>query len=512
MGIAAYFRLFRAGYVLAREGAFAIIDPEALPPALTAAIGFARLFERPSVRRSGRVERLTRALNRLGPTYVKFGQTLATRPDIVGPEVAAELSALQDKMEPFDSRLVPAILAEALKGHALELTELSPPIAAASIAQVHRATLVDRDGHKRDVAVKILRPGVAQRFARDLESYYAGAGLAECFVPKTRRLRPYDIVTTLDRSARMELDLRLEAAAISEIAENTKDDAGFVVPTVYWEHTAQNVLTTGWVDGIPIRDVEALDAAGLDRPLLARNLMQSFLRHAIRDGFFHADMHPGNLFAARTTGDIIAVDFGITGRISRRERRFLADIIYGFIKRDYRMIAQRHFDIGYVPRNQSIDDFALALRAIGEPLHGRKANDISMARVLGQLFSTTELFEMQTRPELILLQKNMVLVEGVARALDPGLDIWTVAEPVVGDWIRREAGPLGRLDDLRDGLMLAGEMFSRLPSIAAKAEGFLVDREVRRIEKDIGVPRWLATLALVMGIIALLLLIWHLLH
>jgi ubiquinone biosynthesis protein len=512
MGVAAYFRLFRAGYVLAREGAFAIIDPEALPPALKAAIGVARLIERPSVKRSGHAERLTRALNRLGPTYVKFGQTLATRPDIVGPDIAADLSALQDKMEPFDPALVPGILSEALKEHAADLTNLSPPIAAASIAQVHRASLVDRTGIKRDVAVKILRPGVERRFARDLESYYAGAGMVERFVPRTRRLRPYDVVVTLDRSARMELDLRLEAAAISEIAENTKDDRGFLVPTVSWEHTAQNVLTTNWVDGIPIRDIDGLDAAGVDRKLLAENLLQSFLRHAIRDGFFHADMHPGNLFAAPTTGDIVAVDFGIMGRISRRERRFLADIIYGFIKRDYRMIAQRHFDIGYVPRNQSIDDFALALRAIGEPLHGRKANDISMARVLGQLFTTTELFEMQTRPELILLQKNMVLVEGVARALDPALDIWTVAEPVVGDWIRREAGPLGRLEDVRDGLTIAGEMFSRLPNIAAKLENFLVDREVHRVEKDIGVPHWLIVLVLVLVAVAAALLIWHLLR
>lgn len=512
MGIAAYFRLFRAGYVLAREGAFAIIDPVAMPPALKAAIGFARVFERPSVRRRAHVERLTRALNRLGPTYVKFGQTLATRPDIVGPTVAEDLSALQDKMEPFDSALVPGILSEALKDRAADLTDLSPPIAAASIAQVHRATLIDRQGVKRDVAVKILRPGVAQRFARDLESYYAGAALAERFVPRTRRLRPHDVVVTLDRSARMELDLRLEAAAISEIGENTKDDKGFVVPTVYWEHTAQNVLTTGWVNGIPIRDMEALDAAGLDRPHLARNLLQSFLRHAIRDGFFHADMHPGNLFAAAGTGDIIAVDFGITGRISRRERRFLADIIYGFIKRDYRLIAQRHFDIGYVPHDQSIDDFALALRAIGEPLHGRKANDISMARVLGQLFSTTELFQMQTRPELILLQKNMVLVEGVARTLDPALDIWTIAEPVVGDWIRREVGPLGRLEDLRDGLTVAGEMFSRLPNIAAKVETLLVDHEkARRETRHVGAPRWLVVLALIVVIVVAALFGWRLL-
>ena len=511
MGIAAYFRLLRAGYVLAREGAFSIVDPDALPPSLKAGIGVARLIERRSVRRTGRVERLTRALNRLGPTYVKFGQTLATRPDIVGPDIALDLSALQDQMEPFDAALVPGILAEALKERAADLQNLSPPIAAASIAQVHRATLVDRDGIGRDVAVKILRPGVAHRFAADLESYHAGAGLAERFVPKTRRLRPRDIVTTLERSARIELDLRLEAAAISEIAENIKDDTGFIVPTVSWEHTAQNVLTTGWVDGIPIRELAALDAAGLDRKLLAKNLLQSFLRHAIRDGFFHADMHPGNLFAAPATGDIVAVDFGIMGRISRRERRFLADIIHGFITRDYRMIAKRHFDIGYVPKHQSIDDFALALRAIGEPLHGRKANDISMARVLGQLFATTELFDMQTRPELILLQKNMVLVEGVARALDPDLDIWTIAEPVVGDWIRREVGPLGRLEDVRDGLAIAGEMLSRFPGLASRVETLLIDYEKYRAQPARGVPAWLVVTALAVGVVAAAVLIWRVL-
>ena len=508
MGIAAYFRLVRAGYVLSREGAFAIIDAEALPPSLKAAIGVARLIERPSVRRTGRVERLTRALNRLGPTYVKFGQTLATRPDIVGADIAIELSALQDSMEPFDPALVPGMLSEALKERAADLLELSPPIAAASIAQVHRATLVDRDGVSRTVAVKILRPGVERRFAQDLESYYAGARLAERFLPKTRRLRPTDVVATLERSMRLELDLRLEAASISQLGENIKDDKGFAVPEVSWDHTAANVLTTGWVEGVPIRDLAALDAAGLDRKLLARNLLQSFLRHAVRDGFFHADMHPGNLFASPRNGDIVAVDFGIMGRISRRERRFLADILYGFIIRDYRMIAQRHFDIGYVPRDQSVDDFALSLRAIGEPLHGRRASEISMARVLGQLFTTTELFEMQTRPELILLQKNMVLVEGVARALDPDLDIWTVAEPVVGDWVRREAGPLGRIEDVRDGLSTASDMLTRVPAIVSRLDGLLEDYDRRRAEpRQRGVPVWLINLALVLGVVAALLVI-----
>src|SRR3954469_10019694 len=430
MGLAATFRLMRAGFVLAREGALSIVDPRALPPVMRTAVAFGRLFERGSVRKFGPEDRLRTAFNKLGPTYVKIGQTLATRPDIVGPQVAESPAKLQDRMDPFDPALVPVLLRDALHERADDLTEISPPIAAASIAQVHKAVLV-ADGVRKDVAVKILRPGIKERFRADLEAQFAGAALAERFVKPLRRLRPTDVVKTLDHSARLELDLRLEAASISEMAENIKDDEGFVIPEVSWDHTAETVLTTSWVSGIPIRELDAIDAAGLDRKALSKTLLQSFLRHAIRDGFFHADMHPGNLFADPRTGSVVAVDFGIMGRINRAERRFLADILFGFITRDYRMVAKRHFEIGYVPRHQSVDDFALALRSIGEPLHRRTANDISMAKVLGQLFSTTELFEMQTRPELVLLQKSMVLVEGVARALDPELNIWTVAEPVV---------------------------------------------------------------------------------
>ncbi len=479
LGISATFRLFNAGFVLAREGALSVIDVAALPPVMRGGVRLGRLLERGDVRRRGPADSLRAALDRLGPTYVKIGQTLATRPDIVGPVVAANLAQLQDKMAPFDAALVPVLLKEALPEHWAELTEISAPIAAASIAQVHQAVLVS-DGVRRKVAVKILRPGIKARFRADIEAQYAGAALAERFVPPLRRLRPTDIVKTLDRSARLELDLRLEAASISEMAENIKDDEGFVIPQVSWDHTAETVLTTSWVEGIPIRDLAALDAAGMDRQGLARTLLQSFLRHAIRDGFFHADMHQGNLFADPKTGNIVAVDFGIMGRISRKERRFLADILYGFITRDYRMIAQRHFDIGYVPRHQSVDDFALALRSIGEPLQGRTAADISMAKVLGQLFATTELFEMQTRPELVLLQKSMVLAEGVSRSLDPNLNIWTTAEPVVGDFVRREAGPLGRLEDLKDHAEIALNTLGRLPGLMSRAEAALDDYDAEK--------------------------------
>jgi ubiquinone biosynthesis protein len=480
----------RAGFVLAREGAFSIVDTAALPPVMKTGVRFGRLFERGAVRRRGPQENLRSALDKLGPTYVKIGQTLATRPDIVGPEVAANLAQLQDKMEPFDAALVPVLLKAALHDKADALTDISPPVAAASIAQVHKATL-HRNGVSGPVAVKILRPGIKARFRADLEAQYAGAALAERFMPSLRRLRPTDVVRTLDRSARLELDLRLEAASISEMAENIKDDDGFVIPEVSWDQTAETVLTTSWVEGIPIREMAALDAAGLDRKALSRTLLQSFLKHAIRDGFFHADMHPGNLFADPKTGAVIAVDFGIMGRISRKERRFLADILYGFITRDYRLIAQRHFDIGYVPRHQSVDDFALALRSIGEPLQGRTANDISMAKVLGQLFATTELFEMQTRPELVLLQKSMVLVEGVSRALDPDLNIWTTAEPVVGDFVRREAGPIGRLEDLRDNLGVAADTVGKLPGLINRAEAALDDYDAEKRSPQRRSTRWM---------------------
>ncbi len=507
MSIASTFRLFHAGWVLAREGAFSVLPAESLPPMMKAGIAMARLVERRSVRKTGSVERLNAALHKLGPSYVKFGQTLATRPDIVGIQAAADLSGLQDKMPPFDPKLVPGILETALGAKAAQLTEISAPIAAASIAQVHKARLRAPGEVPKLVAVKMLRPGIAERFHADTDSLYAGARLAETLSPASRRLRPTEVVRTLDHSMRLELDLRLEAAAISEMAENIRNDEGFIIPQVHWDQVAQNVLTTSWMDGIPIRDHAALDAAGVDRKALAAKLLQSFLRHAIRDGYFHADMHPGNLFADPKTGNVIAVDFGIMGRIGKDERRFLADILFGFITRNYRLVAQRHFDVGYVPKTQSVEDFALAIRSIGEPLHGRTAADISMAKVLGQLFTITALFDMQTRPELVLLQKSMVLVEGVARTLDPNLDIWTVAEPVVGEWLRREEGPLGRIEDLSGHLSRLGEAAGRVPSLIAQAElalsehRALVNRPRDRLLRNTALAVLLATLGLILALI-----------
>ena len=509
MGFGAYWRLLRAGYVLAREGAFSLVETDNLPSGTRFGVKIIRLVERRSVRKSGRVERLTKVLNRLGPTYVKFGQILATRPDVVGVTIARDLSKLQDAMDPFDPALVPALLASALGERAKLLVDISPPIAAASIAQVHKAKLNHEDGASEIVAIKLLRPGIEARFRRDLESFFAAAKLLERLVPSIKRLRPVAVVETLERSARMELDLRFEAASISEFYENIKNDTGFDLPKVKWTHSAQRVLTTSWIDGIPVRNLKALDKAGIDRKKLAAHLMQSFLLHAIRDGLFHADMHPGNLFADPKTGGILAVDFGIMGRIGAREQRFLAEILYGFIVRDYKRISHLHFVIGYVPADQSEEDFALALRMIGEPMHGHKAKDISMANLLGQLFTVTELFNMQTRPELILLQKNMVLVEGVARMLDPDLDIWTVSEPIVSEWIKRQAGPRGKLAQAGEHFESFVETLGQVPQLVRRANDLLQMQQEelkRRRQKKVGfIPA-----VLVIIIILLVLLIWRL--
>ncbi len=470
-----HLRLARAGFVLAREGAFGFPEAEAMSERAGGAFRLARLIERRGLTDAERAERLTRALNRLGPSWVKLGQFLATRPDLVGRSFSLALGRLRDEIDPFPDAEARATIAAAFGKPAEEIfASLSPPVAAASIAQVHRGEVVQPDGSRRAVAVKVLRPGIRRRFQRDLETFYAGAGLALRRDPDMARLRPLEIVDTLARSVAFEMDLRIEAAALSEMAEATANDPGFRVPAVDWARTARDVLTLDWVDGIRLSDLAALKAAGHDLPTLASRLMQSFLRHALRDGFFHADMHQGNLFID-AAGNIVAVDFGITGRLQKAQRRFLAEILYGFIRRDYQRIAEIHFEAGFVPRHHAIEDFAQALRAIGEPIHGLPARDISMARLLTLLFEVTELFDMQTRPELLLLQKTMVVVEGVARSLDPDFDMWASSEPVVREWVERHLGPAGKLEDAADGVGALGRLFTALPILADRAEKLSLD-------------------------------------
>ncbi|MGN6534920.1 MAG: 2-polyprenylphenol 6-hydroxylase [Mesorhizobium sp.] len=467
--IGAAFRLVRAGWVLVREGVVAALPGDELSGAPKFGWRVARLLARRRALRHGRGDRLARAVARLGPSYVKLGQFLATRPDVVGNDIAVDLAMLQDKMPTFPKAEATAE-AEASLGRPVGdlYASFGEAVAAASIAQVHPAEVV-YDGVPKKVAVKVIRPGVRRRFQHDLESFFLAARLQEKYVPSARRLRPVEVTETLAQTTKVEMDLRLEGAALSELGENTKDDPGFRVPSVDWERTGRDVLTLEWVDGIKMNDVAALAAAGHDLKAIAANLIQSFLRHTLRDGFFHADMHPGNLFV-EADGTIVAVDLGIAGRLGKKERRFLAEILYGFITRDYLRVAEVHFEAGYVPAKHDVAAFAQAIRAIGEPIHGQPAETISMARLLTLLFEVTELFDMQTRPELILLQKTMVVVEGVARTLDPAFNMWKTSEPVVGDWIRGNLGPKGLLTDARDGVHALVSLARQAPELAARAE------------------------------------------
>src|SRR5688572_12945423 len=466
-------RLTRAGLVLAQYGVRFVPPgtPVPLPlrvaRVLTAPIGW---LGAPRRARSAPQSRLADALTRLGPSYIKLGQFLATRADVIGTELAGELALLQDNLPPFSMAEARRAVEEALGGRLEDhFAEFGPPVAAASIAQVHKAVVIDADGRRREVAVKILRPGIERQFRRDLDSYYFAARQIERWHMPSRRLKPVAVVDTLKASTELEMDLRLEGAAISEMAENTATDDDFRVPQVDWQRTARRVLTVEWIDGIKLSDPAKVAAAGIDRKALGLNVMRSFLKHAMRDGFFHADMHQGNLFVD-SGGRLVAVDFGIMGRLGIKERRFLAEILYGLITRDYKRAAEVHFWAGYVPPHHPVEVFAQALRAIGEPIHGRTAEEISMADLLGQLFAYTDVFDMQTRPELILLQKTMVVVEGVARSLDPSLNIWVAAEPVSRKWIEDNLGPLGRLREAGEGASAIGKIIADLPALLAQGQ------------------------------------------
>ncbi len=409
---------------------------------------------------------ILRAITALGPAYIKFGQLLSTRPDVVGPELAAQLSVLQDKLPPFP-------LEEARTTIELELGQpldavfstFDPPIAAASLAQVHRATLRDTG---QVVAVKVLRPGIERAFLRDVDAFYFAAGMIEFIAPFARRLRPKAVIRHFEGVVLGELDLRMEASAAAEFAANTAHDPGFRVPAVIWGASARRVLTLEWVAGTNLGDLPGLHASGTDLVGLSARVIQTFLTHALRDGFFHADMHQGNLKLG-PDGALVALDFGIMGRIDAYTRRVYAEILYGFLRRDYHRVAEVHFEAGYVPRDRDTEAFAQALRSVGEPIFGQAAPRISMARLLAHLFEVTERFGMQTRTELILLQRTMVVVEGVSRSLDPSLNMWETARPVVTAYIRSNLGPAAVARDLAATVRVLSRFGPRLPQMAEAA-------------------------------------------
>ncbi|MCT4369771.1 2-polyprenylphenol 6-hydroxylase [Yangia mangrovi] len=461
-------RLVRTGATFERTGAMRVVlDAVEAPPTLRAA---ARVLAWPfkwlGYEGDPAMPPVTRALSALGPAYIKFGQVLSTRPDVVGEELANQLRVLQDKLPPFPVEAAKAQVETELGVKVDEVfSEFSPPVAAASIAQVHKARLAETG---ETVAVKVLRPGIERAFRKDIDAFWLAADAINFLSPASRRLRPRDVIAHFEGVVNGELDLRLESASASEFAANTVDDEGFQLPEVVWGLSGRRVMTMSWAEGVPLGDNEAIDAAGHDRVALSERVLQLFLNHALRDGFFHADMHQGNLKVA-PNGDIIAYDFGIMGHIDEYTRRVYAEILYGFIRRDYRRVAEVHFEAGYVPSNQDVDEFARALRAVGEPIFGMDSTRISMGRLLNYLFEVTERFGMQTRTELILLQRTMVVVEGVARSLNPHMNIWSVARPVVEQYIKTSIGPRAALRDFAKTARVMARFGPRLPGLVEEA-------------------------------------------
>nr|WP_239113329.1 2-polyprenylphenol 6-hydroxylase [Shimia biformata] len=460
--------MIRTGATLERTGAMKVImdTMDAPKPLRIVARTVVWPFRWLGIKGDPSMPPVTRALTALGPAYIKFGQVLSTRPDIAGEDLATQLRVLQDKLPPFDiSTAKKSVESELCVAVDTVFSEFSEPVAAASIAQVHRARLAETG---EEVAVKVLRPGIERAFRKDVDAFYFAADVIEFLSPASRRLRPRDVIEHFDGVVTGELDLRLESASASEFAANTAGDDGFRVPEVKWEFSSRRVMTLGWAEGVNIGDNTALDAAGHDRHALGGRVLQLFLSHALRDGYFHADMHQGNLKVA-ANGDIIAYDFGIMGHIDEYTRRVYAEILFGFIQRDYVRVAEVHFEAGYVPADRDVDEFARALRAVGEPIFGMDADKISMGRLLNYLFEVTERFGMETRTELILLQRTMVVVEGVARSLDPTVNIWEVAKPVVEDYIKTSIGPRALARDMFKTARVLARFGPRLPGLVEAA-------------------------------------------
>ncbi len=434
---------------------------------------------------------ILRSLTALGPAYIKFGQLLSTRPDVVGQKLADELKVLQDALPPFSQKVAIDTVERELELKVDNyFSTFSQPVAAASLAQVHKATIRESG---QVVAVKVLRPGIEQAFLKDVDAFYLLAKFVELFSKSSRRLKPVAVIEHFERIVREELDLRMEVSAAAEFKSNTLQDERFAVPSVFWDFSSRRVLTTEWVTGIPIGNVEEIRKSGADMEGLASLIIQSFLQQALRDGFFHGDMHQGNLKLG-SDGTLFVMDFGIMGRIDSFTRRVYAEILMGFLQKDYRRVAEVHFEAGYVPQGQDVEAFAQALRAVGEPIFGVEAKQISMARLLAHLFDVTERFGMATRTELILLQRSMVVVEGVSRSLDPNMNMWETARPIVESYIKENLGPKAFLNDAISTLRAISRYGPHLP--------FLVESNLHSLlKKDLVTDRRRRLPALVGGLL-----------
>ena len=458
------FMLFKIGRKLSTSGAtssiYEIYNPPFVIKVFFLIIGFT-FSNKKNTNNLSSGEKLCNALEEMGTTFIKLGQFLATRPDIIGEKVASDLEKLQDKLPSFETHVVKNILIDELGYENFsQIKNLSDPVAAASIAQVHFAN-IEIENKSIEVAIKILRPNIEKVFNEELDALMLLAYIIQNLIRKTKRLKLVEIVQLLREVTNIEMDLRFEAAAANEFYENTKNDLGFIVPKIYWNYTSKKILCLSKVNGISIRELDKLKLLKIDTNKLAKNIIQNFLKHAIRDGFFHGDMHQGNIFV-NENGDIVPVDFGIMGRLDKNNKKYLAEILYGFIKRDYKKVADVHFMAGLVPQNTSKEEFAQALRSIGEPIFGQSVKNISGSKLLSQLFSVTEKFNMQTQIQLLILQKTMVVVEGVARKLDSETNIWEVSRPVLENWLRNVKDPINIAGEAVNN---ASEVLKRLPNL-----------------------------------------------
>lgn len=456
--------LLRLGAGLKRYGALeALKGVDVIPPGLLRYLRVATAF---IPQKSGLPKdpglRLAQAFDAMGPAYIKLGQSLATRSDIMTTDLTKGLATLQDQLPPFGEDKVKALLFQEFGKSFTDLFDsFDPvPVAAASIAQVHKA----RTSDGRDVAIKLLRPGIEDRFNRDLDLFDWLAVKAERYSLEARRLKTVQIAQTVRETVEREMDLRLEAANADELARTMIGESGYHVPSIDFERSTRRVLTLEWINGTKLTQRDQLVAEGHNLTLLAHNLVTSFLLQALRDGYFHADLHQGN-FLVQPCGTLVAVDFGIMGRLGRKERFFLAESLYGMILRDYRRVAEVHFEVGYVSHEHDIDAFASALKLIGDPIMDKPIDEISAAKLLAQLFATTERFGMQTQPQLLLLQRAMVMAEGLALYLDPGANMWTIARPTLEMWMRDNLSPEVKLADM---ILKLPRMFRFLPKMLDK--------------------------------------------
>lgn len=453
------FRLLKWGRTLAKHGALRDLEEhKATPPQVRRLFRIARLGTI-----QPKVPNYSAALQAIGPAAIKLGQTLATRPDIIGAEAAKDLLELQDNLPPVPFAHIKDEIEASLGRPVDELySHIDPdPVGAASIAQVHRATTIDG----RNVAVKVLRPGIIKKFNQDIETYEWAAAHLEALGGEAKRLRPELVIANFRRWTMRELDLRREAASASELAEHMANVDQFEIPAIDWDRTSGRVLTLDWVDGVKISRLEELEAAGHDLNDVATRLVRTFLKQAIEAGYFHADMHQGNLFI-KADGTIVAIDFGIMGRINKKARFWLAEILYGLTTGNYKRVAEIHFEAQYVPDHHNMEDFATALRAVGEPMRGKPVHELSVGDMLDGLFAITRDFDMETQPHLLLLQKTMVMVEGIATDLNPQINMWDTSGPYVKEWIRGELGPeaaiADRINDDVETLMLLPDIVRRL--------------------------------------------------